>query len=229
MDISASTSLEQSQISLQDSLDESNSSVISGKSHAIPSNLINEEWQIILSSDASVLDLENAIGKCKALVMTSEECSEERKWLVRHLVEMRFALRELTSSMEDPLEKERAQTKVILGHHLKLRPRGKSFLIPIPSCVPLLPVMSNQKFYCDQCTGIIWTVLQDSYECADCGYLVHQKCVDCIVRVCAHLVVSEMNHPISEICPEIGLHNQKYQCNECTGAFVLGKIKHRHF
>lgn len=220
MEISTSTSLDQSQISL-----ESNSSVISisGKSQAMPSNLINEDWQIILSSDASKNDLENAISRCKELVVSSKECSDERKWLVRQLVEMRFALRELTSSMEDPLEKEKFPAKVILGHHFKLRPRGKSFQIPIPSCVPLLPVMSNQKIYCEQCTGIIWTVLQESYECTDCGCLVHHKCIDFVVRVCAHLVVSEMNYPINDVCPEMGLHVQNYKCNECGSVFVLGK------
>lgn len=212
------SALNQSQLSF-----ESNSSLISTKSQAMPSSFINEDWQIILSSDASKSDLEDAISRCKELVLASKECSEERKWLVRQLVEMRLALRELTSSMEDPLEKEKVSAKVVLGHHFKLRPRGNSFQIPIPSCVPLLP-LNNHKFYCEQCTGVIWTVLQESFECSDCGYLVHQKCVDFVVRVCAHVVVSEMNYPITDICPEIGLHIQKYKCNECGGAFALGKI-----
>lgn len=224
MDISASISLNQSQISYPGSFDDSNSSVISSKSQAIPSNLINEEWQIVLSSDASIPDLENAISRCKELVMSSEECSDERKWLVRHLVEMRFALKELASSMEDPLEKEKAQAKVILGHHFKLMPRGKSFQIPFPSCVPLLPVVGKTKIYCDHCTGIIWTVLQDSYECTDCGYLVHQKCIEGVIRICAHVVVSEMNQPIMEICPEVGLHVQQYKCKECGCSFNLGEF-----
>lgn len=206
--------MDQSQIST-DSL------VISGHAQVMPSNLINEEWQVILSSDASRDDLEDAITRCKELVIQSKECSEERKWLVRQLVEMRFVLRELTSSMKEPHERD--SVKVVLGHHFKLKPRGKSLQIPLPSYVPLLAIVGNHKYYCEQCTGIIWTVLQESYECVDCGYLVHQKCIDLVLRVCAHLIVSERNYPVKDICPEIGLHNQKYKCNECDTAFVLGK------
>lgn len=73
----------------------------SDKSHAIPNSLIKEQWQLVLDQDASIDDLTNAIEKCKELVLNTDECSTERKWLVRHLVELRFRLREMEDSNID--------------------------------------------------------------------------------------------------------------------------------
>lgn len=73
----------------------------SEKSHAIPSSLIKEQWQLILDQDASVDELTNAIERCKELVLSTDECTNERKWLVRHLVELRFRLREMEDAIND--------------------------------------------------------------------------------------------------------------------------------
>lgn len=73
----------------------------SEKSHAIPSSLIKEQWQLVLDQDASVSDLSNAIDRCKELVLNTDQCSDERKWLVRHLVELRFRLREIEDTLND--------------------------------------------------------------------------------------------------------------------------------
>lgn len=73
----------------------------SDKSHAIPSSLIKEQWQLVLDQDATIDDLTNAIERCKELVLNTDECSNERKWLVRHLVELRFCLREMEDAAND--------------------------------------------------------------------------------------------------------------------------------
>lgn len=52
--------------------------------------------------NASVEELDNAIDRCKELVIDSDECSSERKWLVRHLVELRFRLKEIQDVIDDP-------------------------------------------------------------------------------------------------------------------------------
>lgn len=74
----------------------------SDKSHAIPTTLIKEQWQLILDHDASIDDLNNAIVRCKELVIKTDECSDERKWLVRHLVELRFRIQEIEDTVNDP-------------------------------------------------------------------------------------------------------------------------------
>lgn len=71
-------------------------------SQAIPSTLIKEQWQVILGQDATADDLNKAIENCKALVISTEQMSTERQWLVRHLVELRFRLTEIEESMKDP-------------------------------------------------------------------------------------------------------------------------------
>lgn len=71
-------------------------------SHAIPSTLIKEQWQLVLDQDAKVDDLKVAIDKCKELIIKTDELSDERKWLVRHLVELRFRLNEIEDALSDP-------------------------------------------------------------------------------------------------------------------------------
>lgn len=84
----------------------------SDKSHAIPNSLIKEQWQLVLEEDATIDDLTNAIEKCKELVLNTDECSMERKWLVRHLVELRFRLREMEDANVDRSWKTGASYRV---------------------------------------------------------------------------------------------------------------------
>jgi hypothetical protein len=115
-------------------------------SHAIPNSLIKEDWQLVLEQEASVEQLENAIERCKELVLSADEYSTERKWLVHHLVELKFRLAEL----EDIGEQSTGVAttfRVVLGHHFVT---GR---------------MTHAKTYCDHCCGIIWNVVQASYVC----------------------------------------------------------------
>lgn len=84
----------------------------SEKSHAIPSSLIKEQWQLILDQDASIDELTNAIERCKELVLSTDECTNERKWLVRHLVELRFRLREMEDAISDSSKRCGSKYKV---------------------------------------------------------------------------------------------------------------------
>ncbi|XP_055911568.1 differentially expressed in FDCP 8 homolog isoform X2 [Eupeodes corollae] len=172
----------------------------SDKALTIPASLIKEQWRLIFNSDATISNLEQAINTCKELVLSTDELSDERKWLVRHLVELRYELEGLKEAEEDPNEAG-PSAKTVIGHHLSVRNVGRS--------------LQNARTYCDHCTGIIWSVVQASYICNDCQYTVHSKCINDIVRVCAHVVVSERKYPISDICPEIGLAAQGYKCAEC--------------
>ncbi|XP_037045102.1 differentially expressed in FDCP 8 homolog isoform X2 [Bradysia coprophila] len=190
---------------LDNTVSNSSTSSLSGedseKSQAIPNSLITEQWQLILGQNASVDDLESAISRCKELVLGTDECSFERKWLVRHLVELRFRRNELRDMLDDPNTKvnDSNVTKVILGHHfirnLKHTPTSRQF--------------------CDHCSGIIWSVVQASYICQDCSFRVHHKCVQFVIRICAHVIASERNGTIEDICPEVGLAIQGYKCAEC--------------
>jgi len=186
----------------------SDSSEGSQKSQAIPISLIRKDWQLILDQDATRDDLKTAIDKCKELVMATEKCSYERNWIVRHLCELRFRLRELEDVLEDP-KNEGTGAKVILGHHF------------IPRQLKDVATPTRVRVLCDHCTGIIWSVVQASFICADCNYCVHYKCVDHVTRICANIIASERIVPIDNICPEEGMHSQKYRCADCKGQFQL--------
>ncbi|XP_055844958.1 differentially expressed in FDCP 8 homolog isoform X2 [Episyrphus balteatus] len=179
----------------------------SDKPLTIPASLIKEQWRLVLNSDdATISNLEEAINTCKELVLNTDEVSIERKWLVRHLVELRYELEQLKDSEDNPNESG-PSTKTVIGHHFNVRHVGRS--------------LQNARSYCDHCTGIIWSVVQASYICNDCKYTVHSKCINDIVRVCAHVVVSERKNPIADICPEIGLAAQGYKCAECQAALTF--------
>lgn len=187
--------------------------LISEKSLPIPATLVKEQWRLIFNSDASEQDLQEAINHCRDLVLISENNSEERRWLVRHLVDLRYSMEELLEAQKDKLECAGPTLKTVVGHHFAARQKGVGKGIHLPT----------HRHYCDHCTGIIWTVVQASYQCTDCRYVVHQKCLDRVVRICAHVIASERQYPISDICPEIGLAAQRYKCVECNTLLNFSK------
>ncbi|RZC39574.1 differentially expressed in FDCP 8 -like, partial [Asbolus verrucosus] len=144
--------------------------------HLLPSSLASEELQLALNKvkivnrivEATEEELLTAINRCKDLVLESSQCSIERKWLVRHLIELRLRLQECREAMVDPQ-----------------------------------------------------SVVQAWYECEDCGYSCHHKCISQILRECAHVVASERGGYELEICPEEGLSAQRYLCAECKSPLPL--------
>ncbi|KAK4872427.1 hypothetical protein RN001_014456 [Aquatica leii] len=176
--------------------------------HLLPSSLAAEELQLALNKEAGENELQTAIIRCKELVLESDQCTPERKWLVRHLIELRLRLQECKEALIDPQHPRNLSSGVsnrtIRGHHLMLQ-----------------PLLSTSSRYCDHCTGSIWSVVQAWYQCQDCGYNCHHKCMSSIVRECAHVTISERGSYETEICPEIGLSAQKYQCVECKTSLPI--------
>uniref|UniRef100_A0A182WKR9 Phorbol-ester/DAG-type domain-containing protein n=1 Tax=Anopheles minimus TaxID=112268 RepID=A0A182WKR9_9DIPT len=168
--------------------------------------VLRVKWQLVpLDQNASLEELAQAIDVCRSLVRTNAygPDTEQSKWLVRHLVELRYRHRELLDYSRDP-EAVLEETEVILGHHFV---RRKQF--------PLQQLQHKRNLYCDHCSGVIWNVVQASYVCNDCSFAVHHKCLRSVIRICAHVVTTEHKQPIECICPEIGLAFQKYTCAEC--------------
>uniref|UniRef100_A0A182JNM4 Phorbol-ester/DAG-type domain-containing protein n=1 Tax=Anopheles christyi TaxID=43041 RepID=A0A182JNM4_9DIPT len=170
------------------------------------SAVLRVKWQLVpLDHNASLVELSQAIDVCRKLVRSNAYGPEtdQSKWLVRHLVELRYRYRELLDYSRDP-EAVLEETEVILGHHFV---RRKQF--------PLQQLQRKRHLYCDHCSGVIWNVVQASYVCNDCSFAVHHKCLRNVIRICAHVVTTEHKLPIECICPEIGLAFQKYTCAEC--------------
>ena len=165
---------------------------------AIPFSLKSVETVLSLSKAICEEDLKEMVQKCKQMVLESAECSEERKWLVRRLIELRLRVQELRETSEENL----LETQVILEHHLVPQKYYITTTVPV---------------YCDHCSGAIWTMLQSWYMCSDCKFCCHWKCLSNICRVCVHVVASEAGGYTytKDICPEQGLSNQGYRCAEC--------------
>ncbi|XP_063976986.1 differentially expressed in FDCP 8 homolog isoform X2 [Diachasmimorpha longicaudata] len=164
----------------------------------VPYSLKSVEAVLSLSKTTTLEELTEMVKKCKQMVLESDQCTEERKWLVRRLIELRLRAQELRE-MSDINSLE---TQVILGHHL------------VPQ---KYQISSSGPMYCDHCSAAIWTMLQSWYMCNDCGYCCHWKCITDVRRVCANVVASEAGGYIftKEICPEKGLSAQLYRCAEC--------------
>ncbi|CAL7942953.1 unnamed protein product [Xylocopa violacea] len=165
---------------------------------AIPFSLKSVENVLSLSKATCEEDLKDMVEKCKHMVLESAECSDERKWLVRRLIELRLRVQELRETSEENL----LETQVILGHHL------------VPQ---KYYITTSGPVYCDHCSGAIWTMLQSWYMCSDCKFCCHWKCLNNICRICVHVVASEAGGYTytKDICPEQGLSNQGYRCAEC--------------
>jgi hypothetical protein len=144
----------------------------------------------------SKVELEKLVDKIKMMLTETEEMSNHRKWLIRKLIEARYRLAHIDALREDV--KSEDYTK-ISGHSFKV----------------LKQVSSKRVFMCDLCCNPIIWILQQSYICGECFYVVHVKCLKYVTRICAHIVVSEKGRPETRICPEIGLAAQTYRCAEC--------------
>ncbi|CAL1681628.1 unnamed protein product [Lasius platythorax] len=164
----------------------------------IPCSLKSVETMLSLSKDASEEDLQEMVRKCKLMVLESAECSDERKWLVRRLIELRLRAQELRETSDENL----FETCVILGHHF------------VPQ---KYHIITSGPVYCDHCSGAIWAMLQSWYMCNDCKFSCHWKCLSNVCRVCVHVVASEAGGytHTKDICPEQGLSKQSYRCAEC--------------
>lgn len=163
----------------------------------IPKSIANKKLKI--HSSATKEEVEKAVVQCKELILSSPQCSDERKWLVRYLIELRLRLQDLKDN------DGQIRLKVSLkGHHFEQQTST-----------------GNRKQYCDHCSGVIWSIVQGSYICNDCGYLCHYKCIDDVCRVCAHVVMTEKGYFEMSICPEKGLANQDYKCAECHTALTF--------
>lgn len=69
--------------------------------------------------------------------------------------------------------------------------------------------------------------MQAWYQCEDCGYCCHHKCMAMIVRECAHVTASERGGYELSICPERGISAQRYKCAECNTDLAISKF-HSH-
>lgn len=166
-------------------------------SNRIPKSIANEKLKI--HSTATQEEVEKAIIQSKELILNSAQCSDERKWLVRYLVELRLRLEYLKNN-----DGELRLGVAIKGHHFQQNQQASTSKL-----------LTSNKQYCDHCSGVIWNIIQGSYICTDCNYLCHYKCVDDIYRVCAHIVLTERGQFEMDICPERGLASQDYKCAEC--------------
>lgn len=178
-------------------------------SHNFMTELLSKEVYNASNKEAAKDQLNKTISQCKQLVLKTDQYSEKRKMLVRDLIELQIQLQEFKDSIDDSCptryKSSSVSKRAIKCHHLVLQ---TPFNIP------------NSK-YCDHCTASIWYLVQTWYQCENCGFSCHYKCLSQIVRECAHTVVSEKGNYELDICPENGLSAQKYKCGECKCQLLL--------
>ena len=83
------------------------------------------------------------------MVLESEECSEERKWFVRRLIELRHRLEQAKESEISKMIQDPEESFVKLGHHFQIE---------------YLPTSTTNK-YVDRYCGTIWNVVKSYYQC----------------------------------------------------------------
>ncbi|XP_076824826.1 differentially expressed in FDCP 8-like isoform X1 [Clavelina lepadiformis] len=148
---------------------------------------------------SSVEEHVTAIEKCKEMILKLPENSEERKKLVNTLVHLRHELQEIKDSSNN-----RNAYKDVLNHRLEKKKT------------------SNTKLFCDCCSNAIWGMVQVWYQCKDCGYACHAKCLNSTRRTCVAARSSGSYN--LKICPEAGLSKQSYCCTECKNSIAFGGL-----
>lgn len=143
---------------------------------------------------STIEELETAIEHCKEMILDSEENSERRKKLVIRLVQLRQKLQEIK---DGPPEEKTEDVKIVMEHHFEPR------------------AYERAQQYCEKCCGSIWGVLYGFYQCKNCNFKCHNKCLNSITRKCAYMQMQEKSEFVLEICPEQGLSAQAYRCAEC--------------
>eukprot|EP01135_Chromosphaera_perkinsii_P007858 Nk52_evm50s1020 gene=Nk52_evmTU50s1020 len=74
---------------------------------------------------------------------------------------------------------------------------------------------------CDECSSIMWGLYKQGYQCSNCGYNCHKRCLNNIFKACA--LCSRANESFSlQICPERnGLVDQNFKCFKCFSPISL--------
>lgn len=85
------------------------------------------------------------------MILERTDDSNQRKWLVRRLIELRLRLETIKEMKHEnaALENLNQNNKVLLGHHFIFQNQP----------------LSTAKYYCDRCSGIIWNVIHTWYLC----------------------------------------------------------------
>ncbi|KAI5735985.1 hypothetical protein M8J77_025095 [Diaphorina citri] len=160
----------------------------------------------------SIEDIQNAIAKYKEMILETEGCSNDRKWVVRNLIELRYKLELLKENENQSIQKQEIEI-IRNGHHFVLTKTQ-------------LGTSKSQLKRCDMCCGYV-TVLglvMPWYECSDCHYVVHVKCVSATRRTCVFVKAGEQPDYELNICPEITLLEQKYKCFECRAPIIYNNV-----
>ena len=148
---------------------------------------------------SSVEELNIVIENCKGMILTLPNDSEKRKKLVENLVKLKIKLQELKES--SALKK--SNVKSVLSHQFFLQ-KSRSL-----------------KSFCDCCKGSMWSLIPAWYECKECLFICHKKCIDSVRRVCVAQAAKTGAYQY-KICPEVGLSKQLYCCMECKNPIVVG-------
>ncbi|XP_043222864.1 differentially expressed in FDCP 8 homolog isoform X2 [Amphibalanus amphitrite] len=145
-------------------------------------------------------EIDQAVAECKQSILASAQGSDERRALVRRLVELRLRRLELRDGPEPPLPDGELEVR---GHRLQPQRIGQ------------------RRLYCHGCAGVIVVVLHRWYHCLGCGIDLHSSCLSEIHRNCA--VERVRDNPTFEmrIKPERGLGAQSFRCADCARVIMI--------
>ncbi|KAK6628738.1 hypothetical protein RUM43_002554 [Polyplax serrata] len=143
---------------------------------------------------STVNDVENAIQRCKNMILTKTEDTEERKWLVRRLIELRIRLENLRevhdqNAIETNINENK---KVILECNYKCHVKCLDQVCRV--CAHVL-VTEKPTYIYDICPQAENGLANQNYRCAEC---------------LAHTSIS-----YNSVEPRLCDYTGKYYCSTC--------------
>lgn len=94
-------------------------------------------------------EIEEAIDKIKSLVLETEGITQERRALVQRLISLRLRLQDVREVQEERGDAPEEEFRIVSQHHFLIQKQ----------------IVHRTAQYCDKCSGIIWTVIQNWYRC----------------------------------------------------------------
>ena len=97
----------------------------------------------------TVAALEVAIEQVKSMVLETDGVSDERKRLVKRLIELRLKLQDVKEVTSDLPSSDPDYLRIVNSHQFILQKQP----------------LHRSAQYCDKCSGVIWTIFQSWYRC----------------------------------------------------------------
>ncbi|XP_075257478.1 uncharacterized protein LOC142349647 isoform X2 [Convolutriloba macropyga] len=136
--------------------------------------------------------LTQAIEQCKRMLKLNQHDEKLKDKFGHQLVKLRYLL------LEEDDSKHEQHVKKVNGHKFVLS-----------------ATRATSRSVCEHCKQLLLGLVHSWYECLNCGFKAHDRCLDAVGRVCPAVRLEQSKDYFWNICTSSGLAKQNFRCAEC--------------